>query len=214
MSITTLRLGVLCLPSRRLNPGERRMNLPPETLQRLIDFAHAAMEKRPGVEDDYPVSHSRRSDGQATLATIYAKDLRAIQKLGRPSWGLRTVTVFMSDGDTITTSINGTDEEIMRHYLGKRFEAGSDTKHHVALCIHFHDTEAIYGLRIKCIEHAGVSGCIASVRKERVDVDENTSFDEIILTTRSDSEYALSDVWVYDLDGEWIKGIGYKHTTA
>lgn len=60
---------------------------------------------------------------------------------------MRTVTVYMSDGDTITTSINGTDKEIVRHYLGNRFEAGSDTKHHVALCIHFHDTDKRYGLR-------------------------------------------------------------------
>lgn len=127
---------------------------------------------------------------------------------------MRHITVYMSDGDTISTSINGTDEEIMRHYLGHRFEAGSDTEHHVALCIHFHDNDKRYGLRIKCIEHAGVSGCIAHVRKENVPVDDTTSFDEIILTTRSDSEYALSDVWVYDLDGEWIKGIGYKHATA
>lgn len=126
---------------------------------------------------------------------------------------MRTVTVFMSDGDTITTSINGTDDEIIRHYLGHRFEAGSDTKHHVALCIFFHDTEAIYGLRIRNIE-SGASGCISSVRKENVPVDENTSFEEIILTTRSDSEYALSDVWVYGMDGNWIRGIGYKHPVA
>lgn len=38
---------------------------------------------------------------------------------------MRTVTVYMSDGDTITTSINGTDQEIIRHYLGNRFEAAS-----------------------------------------------------------------------------------------
>lgn len=66
----------------------------------------------------------------------------------------------------------------------------------------------------KCIEHVGTSGFVNSVRKETVKVDDTTSFDEIILTTRSDSEYALSDVWVYDLNGEWIKGIGYKHATA
>lgn len=66
---------------------------------------------------------------------------------------MRHITVYMSDGDTISTEINGTDEEIIRHYLGNRFEAGCDTKHHVAL-------------------------------------------------------------WVFDLDGEWIKGIGYKHATA
>lgn len=128
---------------------------------------------------------------------------------------MRTVTVYMSDGDTITTSINGTDQEIIRHYLGNRFEAGSDTKHHVALCVHFHDTNKRYGLVFKCIEHVvGLSGFVNNVRKETVHVDDTNSFDEIILTNRSGDEYALSDVWVYTPDGEWIKGIGYKHATA
>lgn len=80
---------------------------------------------------------------------------------------MRSVTVYMSDGDTITTSINGTNEEIVRHYLGNRFEAGCDTKHHVAMCIHFEDTgvRVCYGLRIKCIEHVGVSGCIGGIHR-------------------------------------------------
>lgn len=129
---------------------------------------------------------------------------------------MRSVTVYMSDGDTITTSINGTNEEIVRHYLGNRFEAGCDTKHHVAMCIHFEDTgvRVCYGLRIKCIEHVGVSGCIEGVRKETVKVDDTTSFEEIMLTASGGAEYALSDVWVYDLNGEWIEGIGYKHATC
>lgn len=126
---------------------------------------------------------------------------------------MRHITVYMSDGDTITTSINGEDEEIIRHYLGRRFEAGSDTEHHVALMVHFHDTDKCFGLRIKNIE-SGATGCIAGVRNEIVEVDDTTSLDEIILTTRGDSEYALNDVWVYDLNGEWIRGIGYKHATA
>ena len=127
---------------------------------------------------------------------------------------MRHITVYMSDGDTISTSINGSDEEIIRHYLGRTFEAGCDTKHHVALCIHFHDTDRRYGLRIKCIEHIGMSGSISNVRKQTCKVDDNTSFDEIMLTVHSGSEYGLCDVWVFDLDGEWIKGIGYKHATA
>ena len=131
-----------------------------------------------------------------------------------PRNAMRHITVYMSDGDTISTNINGTDEEIMRHYLGNRFEAGSDTKHHVALCIHFHDTDRRFGLSIKCIEHAGVSGCISHVRKDTVKIDDNNSYEEIMLVTRSDAEYALDDVWVYNLNGEWIKGIGYKHATA
>lgn len=66
---------------------------------------------------------------------------------------MRTITVYMSDGDTIDTEINGTDQEIIRHYLGNRFEAGSDTKHHVALCIvqnengRYIDWIAAYSLR-------------------------------------------------------------------
>lgn len=126
---------------------------------------------------------------------------------------MRHITVYMSDGDTISTSINGTDEEIIRHYLGQRFEAGSDTEHHVALLVHFHDTDKKYGLRIKNIESGSV-GCIADVREETTKVDDSTSFDQIFLTTRSGSEYVLDDVWVYDLNGAWIKGIGYKHPTA
>lgn len=127
---------------------------------------------------------------------------------------MRTITVYMSDGDTITTSINGTDREIIRHYLGHRFEAGSDTKHHVALCIHFHETDMRFGLVFKCIEHVGLSGFINNVRKETVQVDDTNSFNEIILTNRSGDEYALSDVWVYDPAGQWIDGIGYKHATT
>lgn len=145
--------------------------------------------------------------------------MRAVEILKRfdvykRSSNMRHITVYMSDGDTISTNINGTDEEIMRHYLGNRFEAGCDTKHHVALCIHFHDNDKRYGLRIKCIEHNGLSGCISHVRKDTVKIDDNNSYEEIMLVTRSDAEYALNDVWVYDMDGNWIEGIGYKHATT
>jgi hypothetical protein len=58
-------------------------NVPPETLQRLIDYAHAAMVKRPDTPDEYPMNQSRRGD---QYAIIYAKDLRELQKLGKPSW--------------------------------------------------------------------------------------------------------------------------------
>lgn len=57
--------------------------LPRETLQRLIDFAHAAMGKRHGYPDEYPVSQSRLPGG---YATICVKDCRELQKLGKPSW--------------------------------------------------------------------------------------------------------------------------------
>ena len=126
---------------------------------------------------------------------------------------MRSITVYMSDGDTIETDINGTDLEIIAHYLGRMFEAGSDTEHHVALCVHFHDTDARFGLRIKNIE-SGAIGCIADVREETTQIDDSTSCDDIMLTTRSGSVYDIKDVWVYDLNGDWIKGIGYKHPTA
>jgi len=118
---------------------------------------------------------------------------------------MRSITVYMSDGDTIETNINGTDDEIVRHYLGHRFEAGSDTEHHVALLVHFHDTDERFGLRIKNIESSAM-GCIADVHQ-----DEDCA---IMLTTRGGAEYDIRDVWVYDLNGEWIQGIGYKHPTA
>jgi len=126
---------------------------------------------------------------------------------------MRSITVYMSDGDTIETNINGTDDEIVRHYLGHRFEAGSDTEHHVALLVHFHDTDERFGLRIKNIE-SGAIGQIADVREATTKIDDNTSCDDIMLTTRSGSVYDIKDVWVYDLEGFWIEGIGYKHPTA
>jgi hypothetical protein len=59
---------------------------------------------------------------------------------------MRHITVYFSDGDTISTQINGTDDEIIQHYLGRSFEAGSDTQHHVGILVHFHDTDKKYGL--------------------------------------------------------------------
>jgi hypothetical protein len=125
---------------------------------------------------------------------------------------MRAVTVYFSDGDTITTDINGTNEEIAKHYLGQRFEAGSDTEHHTALCVRFHDIGESIGLRCRNIE----SGCVRMIRAVSVEVtavDDNESYPWICLHV-SDTQYDLDDVWVYDLNGEWIKGIGYKHATA
>lgn len=62
-------------------------DLPPETLQRLIDFAHAAMRKREGYPGDYPINQSRSVEG---CAPIYAKDWREVMKLGKPSWEVGT----------------------------------------------------------------------------------------------------------------------------
>jgi len=134
------------------------------------------------------------------------------RELAPKSNAMRHITVYMSDGDTITTDINGTNEEIAKHYLGQRFEAGSDTEHHVALCVRFHDIGESIGLRCRNIE----SGCIRMIRAARVEVthvDDNQSFPWICLTV-SDTEYSLDDVWVYNLNGEWIKGIGYPHCVA
>ena len=61
-----------------------KVEIPDGTLSRLIDFAHAAMQKRPDHPDDYPLSRSRIGpDGHAV---IYAKDWRTVQALGPPSW--------------------------------------------------------------------------------------------------------------------------------
>jgi hypothetical protein len=125
----------------------------------------------------------------------------------------RTITVYMSDGDTITTEINGTDKEIVRHYLGHRFEAGCDTEHHVALLVRFHDTGKKYGLRIKNIE-SGSQGWIDNVYLETVKVDDNESFDQVILTTLCGAQYDIADVWVFDPNGKWITGIGFPRATA
>lgn len=126
---------------------------------------------------------------------------------------MRTIKVYFSDGDTSTTNINGTNDEIARHYLGQRFEAGSDTKHHVALCVWFADTDETIGLRVRNIE-SGSTGRIVSVKHQKVKVNDTESYDEIVLALRDGSEYSLDDVWVYSLDGDWIKGIGYPQETS
>jgi hypothetical protein len=42
---------------------------------------------------------------------------------------MRTIKVTFSDGNTVTTSINGTDEEIRRYYLGQPFNFGDTDSH-------------------------------------------------------------------------------------
>ncbi|AMV35687.1 hypothetical protein VN12_26580 [Pirellula sp. SH-Sr6A] len=126
---------------------------------------------------------------------------------------MRTITVYMSDGDTITTSINGSDDEIARHYLGQTFEAGSDTKHHVALCVHFHDTNRRMGLGVKNIE-SGYVATVSEVHKLFVEIDGGKGFYEIVLQLRCGNVFVLDDVWVYDLDRKWIRTIGYKQAKA
>lgn len=63
--------------------NQHQSSLPIETMQRLIDYAHAVMSKRPDHPDDYPINSSRLQDGHCS---ILAKDLRELQKLGKPSW--------------------------------------------------------------------------------------------------------------------------------
>ena len=142
------------------------------------------------------------------LKTLCIPVFPSFELVDDPKPTLRTITVYYSDGDTTTTSINGTDEEIGRHYLGHTFEAGCDTKHHVALAIHFHDSGRKIGLRVKNIE-SGCVGTIASVRIDTTKIDDAKSITEIMLPLSDGTEYALADVWVHDLNGDWLQGIGY-----
>jgi hypothetical protein len=54
---------------------------------------------------------------------------------------MRKVTVFFRNGDQFDTLINGTDQEILSHYVGKRFNLGDDFKEVLTECFHvdFHD---------------------------------------------------------------------------
>lgn len=63
----------------------RQVYIQAETLQKLIDFAHAAMRKREDEPDEFVVVQSRnkQAGGHAELS---AKDLREVQRLGKPSW--------------------------------------------------------------------------------------------------------------------------------
>jgi hypothetical protein len=38
---------------------------------------------------------------------------------------MKSVKVYFGNGDSLTTKINGTDEEITEYYLGKWFNLGS-----------------------------------------------------------------------------------------
>lgn len=74
---------------------------------------------------------------------------------------MRHITVEFDDGDSLDTNINGNDEEIARHYLGRRFEAGCDTKHHHAVIVRFNDTGAVASACAKAIENGFVGKVIA-----------------------------------------------------
>ena len=57
---------------------------------------------------------------------------------------MRSITVNMEDGNKIHTSINGTNEDINKHYIGQSFDFG-DTEEHPAskmvkaVSVEFHD---------------------------------------------------------------------------
>lgn len=174
--------------------------------QELLSLVRSAFDRF--TDNDMQPPNNMLREWLDSAQSVIAKATRVAE-----SNAMRHITVYMSDGDIISTNINGTDEEIMRHYLGNRFEAGSDTKHHVALAVHFHDTDKTYGLPIKAIE-MGTTHRVKTVRRVTVCVDETKTIEEFMITTQGGAEFALDDVWVYNLNGEWIKGIGYKHATA
>lgn len=126
---------------------------------------------------------------------------------------IRPITVYFSNGDTITTKIYGTDDDIADHYLGKKFEVGPDKRSHVALCIRFNDTNETLGLKVKNIE-SGDEGTISHVLSDEVKINDNESYNEIMLDLLCGNAFALADVWVYDLNSNWIRSVGYPHPTV
>jgi hypothetical protein len=119
---------------------------------------------------------------------------------------MRTVTVYFSDGDTITTDINGTDDTIANYYLGRPFELSED-RSATALLVHFLDTDRRWGLVGRNIEN-DATGQIADVQNEIVKVDENESFEQIVVKFKSGNQYALDDLWIYAPDGTWLPHVG------
>ncbi len=150
---------------------------------------------------------------QFKLPTRVFSEVQEDEPKEYPKMKMRCVTVYMSDGDTITTNINGTDDEITKHYLGHCFEAGCDTRHHTALAVRFDDSKKCVGLTIKNIE-SGNQGRIASVKKQTTKIDDSRSVEEIILLMQDGTHYDIKDVWIYDLQGNWIEGIGYPNQFA
>jgi len=119
---------------------------------------------------------------------------------------MRTVTVYFSDGDTITTSINGTDDEVASYYLGQSFELSED-RSATALLVHFLDTDRRWGLVGRNIEN-DATGQITDVQLETVRVDEDESFDQVMIRFRSGNRYALDDLWIYAPGGTWLPHVG------
>ncbi len=132
---------------------------------------------------------------------------------------LRIVTVYMSDGDTITTSINGTDEEIAKYYLGNTFR-NSQENPRVCLSVKFHDTQETLGLIARNIESGWTGEIIEVTDKEDYIEIKCVEYSSDVLGgpwTREPGEYAwydLQDCWVYDRQNKWLKTVGYKYESV
>jgi hypothetical protein len=118
-----------------------------------------------------------------------------------------TITLYFSDGTSFRDKHAGTNDEIVNYYLGKTFDG------RVVLCVHIPEVKYKMGLMVRSIENDETDR-IASVRVENVKVDATKSFDEVMLSLYSGAVYALKDVWVYDLKGEWLNTIGYQQETV
>lgn len=69
---------------------------------------------------------------------------------------MKTVTVHFENGDTITTRINGTDEEIKAYYLGRYFNLGTvGDNMQKAVAVEF----APRGLRCSIYESKDIGNC-------------------------------------------------------
>lgn len=58
---------------------------------------------------------------------------------------MRSITIRFDDGDSLSTNINGTDEEIAKYYLGQDFTKRDETQHK-AICVKFQDTGKVVAL--------------------------------------------------------------------
>ena len=82
---------------------------------------------------------------------------------------MRTIKVWFDDGDHLVTSINGTDQEIIDHYIGHDFEVGGDVKKHKAVLVEFIMTKTFAGIWAKSIE-SGWKGQVIAIEEFNGDV--------------------------------------------
>lgn len=50
---------------------------------------------------------------------------------------MRFIKVTFDDGDYLTTSINGTDQEILDYYIGNKFTLPDEVSFHTAIKVEF-----------------------------------------------------------------------------